>query len=442
MIAEHLLKQELTIAKNKLELVNNTTTTKEKIHTSEKEMAITNLQIVLNRADNTVFIKDYIQSADLKVYDKVRNRKEKESKDTVEVISRNIDGNNTTIRIETKKKNELTAEEIEEIRVKKQKARRLHTLKKALSDFENINALNTEVSKTVIFVTITTRYAIYDKKDMTKIMNNYFKILNYTLFKSKRNKLRYIYFIEEHKDKTLHVHGVIYDCPKYDYSLQHARTNKMLDNYAIKHNLDLKKSKVESNSDSNIAIKNIIKYTDKKKDLIQIKEYIAKYISKEIENTIKEETYTKPEKVREMTRYRLVNYSKEALKLDKPYKFNLYLFSRQKEDFFNSIDNLVEVTGEEYKTETIIRDNKTFAYNLHNKTAKILDIEEIIKVVCKQVAITASNVSKKAEKILKDKTAFNYKKLYLSINCYKYNLDFNNVLNSIGIFEELDLLNL
>ncbi|WP_286908972.1 rolling circle replication-associated protein [Clostridium sp. UBA1652] len=442
MIAENLLKQEFTLVKNKLELVNNTTTTKEKIHTSEKEMAITNLQIVLNRADNTVFIKDYIQSADLKVYDKVKNRKKKESKDTVEVISRNIDGNNTTITIETKKKNELTAEELEEIKVKKQKAGRLYTLKKALSDFENINALNTEVSKTVTFVTVTTRYAVYDRKDMTNIMNNYFKILNYALFKSKINKLRYVYFIEEHKDKTLHVHGVIYDCPYLEYEIQHKRANKMIDNYAKKHNLQLKEAKKEKNSDSNIRIKNFLKFTDNKKDLVQIKEYIAKYISKEIKNTIKEETYTKSKKVREMTRHRLVNYSKEALKLDKPYKFNLYLFSRQKEDFFNSIDNLVEVTGEEYKTETIIRDNKTFAYNLYNKTAKILDIEEIIRIVCKQVAITASNVSKKAEKILKDKTAFNYKKLYLSINCYKYNLDFNNVLNSIGIYEELDLLNL
>ena len=79
---------------------------------------------------------------------------------------RNADTKTTDITIKTVKKAELTEEELYRIKVERQKRKRLKTIENSLQNFYNINAMNIDLSKRVIFFTLSTRYAILNKKDM------------------------------------------------------------------------------------------------------------------------------------------------------------------------------------------------------------------------------------------------------------------------------------
>ncbi|MDT8715230.1 hypothetical protein IAI10_00855 [Clostridium sp. 19966] len=403
----------------------------------------TNMIVKVNFFDNTIYIKDYLFASKDYSNTTIANNKSKNDSNIIAESNTEIKDNVKTTTVTLKNKKDLSKKELKEIKAKKEKANKIRTMENALDEFYNIHSLNVDRSNKVIFFTIDTRYAVKKRSDMKNLANKYIKLLNYEIYKSNEIKLRVSYVLEEHINGYLHVHGFIYNATKFEYDIIQHKANRMFDRYCEEKNIKFKPRKLVGTSKNNVYITYKIINTTNEKGIKQTKEYVSKYVQKQLKDA-KYKIQQKDNK-KELKKFKNVQfffYTKECRDLKKVYKFNMFLHDMQKEDFYKQINKYINKINEskEYKKVNIY--NKTYEniYMNKNYTFDKKDLEEIIRILSVFVSISAYNVSRDALKKNNDATDFNYIKYYRQIQdvsvCRKYNVFLQKIgVNDKELFE-------
>lgn len=400
----------------------------------------TNLRVKLNFMDNKIYIKDYIGCLDYSNTTNAKNKAEKDSINIVETTTEIVDNVKTTkVKVTRTKKSNLSKRKLREIKKKKQKTNKLRSLEKSMEEFYNIHALNVDNSNRVIFWTLDTRYAIKNREDMLELADRYIKILNHHICGSNESKLRIAFVIEKHKDKNLHLHGFVYNAPHYGYALVQQRTNNMFDRYCTEHKIPLKSRKkgVVSKSNNNVWITNKIIDVTNKEGIKQTKEYVSKYVEKQLRDAkFKIEQKDNKKILEELKNKQFFFYTRECKELKKNYEFDFFLHDNQKEDFFNRLSDFLRDYNYRKDIKTVVTNNKEYTnvYNHISCSFDKEDLEEITTILSKFTKVTAVNLSKMALRKNNNALDFNYKKYYMQIKDYKECKNYNKFLQ-----EDLEL---
>lgn len=406
-------------------------------------LSATNLRVKLDFMNNKIYLKDYIGCLDYSNTTNVKNDTAKDSINIVETTTEIVDNVKTTkVKVTRTKKSNLSKRKLREIKKKKQKTNKLRSLEKAMEQFYNIHALNVDTSKRVIFFTLDTRYAIKNREDMLELADRYIKILNHHICGSNESKLRIAFVIEQHKDGNLHLHGFMYNAPTYAYALIQQRTNRMFDRYCMEHEIPLKPRRkgMESTSNNNVWIRNDILDVTDEKGVKQTKEYVSKYVEKQLRDAkFKIEQKDNKKILKELKSKQFFFYTRECKELKKNYTFDLFLHDKQKEDFFNRLSELLRDYKYRKEIKTVDANNKEYTNVYNHISCKFdkEDLEEITTILSKFSKITAINLSKMALRKNNNALDFNYKKYYKQIKDYKECVYYNLFLKEdLGLNDE------
>lgn len=406
-------------------------------------LSATNLRVKLNFMDNRIYLKDYIGCLDYSNTANINNKTESDNINIVETTTEIKDNVKTTkVKVTRTKKSNLSKRKLREIKKKKQKTNKLRSLEKAMEQFYNIHALNVDASKRVIFFTLDTRYAIKNREDMLELADRYIKILNHHICGSNESKLRIAFVIEQHKDGNLHLHGFMYNAPTYAYALIQQRTNRMFDRYCMEHEIPLKPRRkgMESTSNNNVWIRNDILDVTDEKGVKQTKEYVSKYVEKQLRDAkFKIEQKDNKKILKELKSKQFFFYTRECKELEKNYTFDFFLHDNQKEDFFNRLSEFLRdyKYKKEVKTVTTNKKEYTNVYNHISCSFDKEDLEEITTILSKFTKVTAVNLSRMALRKNNNALDFNYKKYYEQIKDYKECVFYNLFLKEdLGLNDE------
>lgn len=125
------------------------------------------------------------------------------------IFTRDENIKNTEPKKERKKKrnfDELSTEEQNE---------RLERISKTRknSRFEVMRLVDMNFDKRTSFLTLTTRENIQDRNKFNIIFNKFLKRLNYQIFKSKKQQLKYLAVLEKQHRGAYHTHIILFDFP-------------------------------------------------------------------------------------------------------------------------------------------------------------------------------------------------------------------------------------